>query len=170
MRYWLLRPLRYFYEALRESTTPHGLALGAALGMLVGLAPKDNLTAMLLAMLVLAIRNNLAAAALSALLFSWLAPVTDPLAHTVGDFLLRLRVLQPVYAFLYDLPLAPWTALNNTVVAGSLLIGLASFYPCYRVARYLTQQYGPALLARLEKYRLWRVLIGADFVAGIKAP
>jgi hypothetical protein len=70
---------------------------------------------------------------------------------------------------LYDLPLAPWTALNNTVVAGSLLLGLAAFYPSYRVWRYLAAQHGPPLVARLEKLRLWRVLAGADFVAGIKS-
>lgn len=169
MRYWLLRPLRYFCEAFRDSTTPHGLALGAALGMLVGLVPKGNLTAMLLAVLVLAIRNNLAAAALSALVFSCLGSVIDPVAHSIGDMVLKVRLLQPIYAYLYDLPLAPWTALNNTVVAGSLLLGLAAFYPSYRVWRYLAEQHGPPLVARLEKLRLWRVLAGADFVAGIKS-
>lgn len=168
MRYWLLQPLRHFVEALRESGTAHHLALGAALGMLVGLVPKDNLTAMLLAMLVLALRNNLAAAACSTLLFSLLSPLTDPIAHAVGETVLKFGPLQPVFAFLYDLPIAPWTALNNTVVAGNLLLGLALFYPVYRVARYGVQQYGPPLLARIEKFRVWRVLSGADFVARVK--
>jgi uncharacterized protein (TIGR03546 family) len=168
MRFWLLRPLTYLVEALRETGTSRYLAVGAALGMMVGLVPKDNLTAVLLGMLVLAVRNNLAAAAFSALFFSWISPLVDPVAHTLGEFVLTINALQGLFAFLYDLPVLPWLGLNNTVTAGSLMLALLLFYPVYRVARFAAERYGPLLVARLEKYKAWQVLSGANLAAGMK--
>lgn len=168
MRFWLLRPLTHLVAALRKTSTPHYLALGAALGMLVGVVPKDNLTAMVLGMLVLAIRNNLAAAALSALVFTWISPLFDPVADALGSFVLKLDALQGLFAFLYDLPLLPWLGLNNTVTAGSLMLGLLFSYPVYRMAKFAAKRYGPGLVARLEKYKAWQVLSGANLAAGVK--
>jgi uncharacterized protein (TIGR03546 family) len=168
MRFWLLRPLSHVVDALRATASARHLAVGAALGMLVGLAPKDNLTAVLLGMLVLAVRNNLAAAALSALVFSTISPLVDPLAHALGHTVLTIGALQGLYARVFDLPLIPWTGLNNTVVVGSLLIGLLLFYPVYRVVKYAVQRYQPSLAARLEKYRVWQILRGANLAAGVK--
>lgn len=61
---FLSKPTRLLAELLTQTASPNQIAWGFALGMLVGRVPKGNLTAWLLAVLVLATRANLAAAAL----------------------------------------------------------------------------------------------------------
>jgi len=126
--------LRIFVRLLRAGGTPNGLALGFALGMMLGLLPKGNLTALGLSLLVLALEVNLTAVAAATLLFSWVAVATDPLAHRLGWAILTLPSCQSAFAKLYELPLVPWTALNNTVVLGSLVLSLVLFYPVYRLS------------------------------------
>lgn len=59
--FWFIKPLRYLAGALRDLNSPRRIALGVALGMLVGLVPKDNLTAAALGVVLLTFRVNLAA-------------------------------------------------------------------------------------------------------------
>lgn len=59
--FWFIKPLRYLAGALRDLNSPRRIALGVALGMLVGLLPKDNLTAAALGVVLLTFRVNLAA-------------------------------------------------------------------------------------------------------------
>ncbi|HPM83733.1 MAG TPA: hypothetical protein PLF81_23670, partial [Candidatus Anammoximicrobium sp.] len=67
-------------------------------------------------------------------------------------------------------PAMAWTGLNNTVVVGSLALGLWLFYPVYfltsRSVMRLQKRYGARLSGRLKKYRLYQVLLGADLSTG----
>jgi len=137
--------------------------------MLIGLVPKGNLTAGLLMVILLGTRVNLGAGTLSAILFSWVGAVADPLTHRIGEALLTNRSLQPTWAYIYDLPLMPWTGFNNTVVLGSLLFGLWLFYPVYRLSELAFERCQPWVVARLGKYRIARLLWGAEIAVGWRA-
>lgn len=155
----VLRPVRYFVEALANGDAPQRIGLGVALGMLVGLVPKGNLTAVVLGVLALSLQANLAAVLGSAGLFTLLSVWVDPLAHDVGLRVLSRPGLQSIGAWLYDLPLVPWTALNNTVVFGSLLLGAVLFWPVYYMVWRGCQRGRPWLAARLAKYRVREALL-----------
>jgi len=103
------------------------------MGMTIGLMPKGNLTAVVISAVVLATQANLAAAGLSTALFTWAAGWTDPLAHRLGSAILAQPSCQNSLARLYEWPLMSWTALNNTVVLGSLVLSLLLFYPAYHL-------------------------------------
>jgi uncharacterized protein (TIGR03546 family) len=165
----LLKPLRLLGEALSESATPRQMALGFALGMVIGLVPKGNLTAAALMVVLLGSRVNLGMGLAGAMLFSWIGVLTDPVAHRVGHALLARPSLRPMWAWLYDLPVVPWTGFNNTVVLGSLLIGLGLFYPAWRVSERAFARIQPPLCARLAKYRIVQLLAGTELVAGWRA-
>lgn len=156
----LIRPLRYLLKAFRDNDSPSQLALGVALGMMVGLLPKDNLLAVGVGMILLASRANLASASLSALAFSWLAAWADPLAHRIGFWLLSLEPLNGIYVGLFSLPLVAWTKLNNTVVMGNLVLGLVLAYPVYRISRRLIESHGPRLADRLRQAKLHEFVFG----------
>jgi uncharacterized protein (TIGR03546 family) len=162
---WLIRPARALVEALTDAGTPQQLALGFTLGMLVGLVPKDNLTAWILATLLLATRSNLAMAGLGAFAFSWMGMLLDPLSHRIGLMLLEAGALRPIWTWLFQLPLMPWTALNNSVVLGSLVLGIMLLYPVYRVARPLFAWLLPRLTDRAARWHIGKVLYGADVIA-----
>jgi len=154
MFYWMLRPFSVITAMLSHDDAPHQIGLGAALGMMAGLLPKDNLLAMLLATAIVCIRCNLGAAGLFALLFSWVGLITDPVACLAGSLILESPQLQPVLAWLYGLPLMPWTNFNNTAVAGNLLIGAIAAYPMYAGAFHAADQWARPVAELLAKYRI----------------
>ncbi len=157
-------PGRALVKVLTNADSPRQIALGFALGMLVGLVPKGNLIAITLATVLLASRANLGAGALSALLFTWVGFLADPISHRIGLGLLQLAMLRPAWTWLYNLPLLPWTAFNNTVVLGSLILGLALLYPVYRAAKPAAAWAAPRLRERLMRYHVGKVLFGAEVI------
>jgi uncharacterized protein (TIGR03546 family) len=157
-----LRALQMVVDALTEDASPKKLAWAVALGFVIGLVPKDNLTAALLMALLCTLRVNLAAGAASAFFFSWLGLLTDPVAHRLGNWLLTTPSLESFWTALYYSPVVPWTAFNNTVVLGSLLLGLALLYPVRLAAEPLAVRFLPPLHARLNKWQATRWLSRAE--------
>ena len=132
---WLSRPLRSLRDTLEFGDTPRQIALGIALGMVIGLVPKGNLMCVLLCLGALSIRVNLGATMISAVAFSLLSPMADALTHRIGLKLLTWDMLRPAFDMMYDLPLVPWTAFNNTVVLGSFALGTMMFLPTYWISK-----------------------------------
>ncbi len=153
MLLWLIRPLRYAAQLLSPHDSPRQLAMGFALGTIVGLVPKGNLTAAGLTVVLFASRVNLGTGMIAAFCFSWIGTLLDPMTHRVGLAILTYQPLQPLWARLHDLPLVPWTGLNNTVVLGSLLLGTGQCYFSYRLVKPLFTRYQPVVLAQMQKLR-----------------
>jgi uncharacterized protein (TIGR03546 family) len=152
------RPFRYLAEVFLAGESPRQLAVGVTLGMMIGLVPKGNLIAVGLLVLLFAVRANLTTGTIAAVLFSWLGALLDPISHRLGQAFLGARMLQPIWAYLYDLPLVPWTGFNNTVVLGSFVLGICLAYPVYRASRRVFEVYQPWIAERLQAYQLsWLV-------------
>jgi uncharacterized protein (TIGR03546 family) len=158
--------LRYLAKALTADDSPRQLALGFALGIAVGLIPKGNLTAVTLTVVLFASRVNVGAGMVSAFLFSWVGSLLDPVSHAIGLSLLTSTPLQPLLSRVFDLPIVPWTSLNNTVVLGSLILGAAQFYFSYRLSKPVFARYQPVVVGRLAKYKVAHVLLGSDVASG----
>jgi uncharacterized protein (TIGR03546 family) len=123
--------LRKFCRALLASNAPEQLALGFTIGMMIGLVPKGNLIALSLCVLLFSMRCNKGLGLAVAVAFSFVGPWTDQFAHRLGLAMLSVEPIQATYASIFQQPLGPWLGFNNTVVAGSLLIGLYVAYPIY---------------------------------------
>lgn len=158
----LLRPLTSLLLAMLEEESAAVLAASLTFGMVLGFVPKDNVLALLLGALLLALRFNLTLSTASAAVFSGIAAMLDPIAHALGRAVLTLPSLTNFFGWMYELPLVPWTRLNNTVVMGSLLLALALSTPLYLTARYLVVQYRPTLLEWLRQTGLETWLHAAD--------
>jgi len=126
-----LRPVRSIFRSLLAHDAPDQLAAGFALGMVLGLVPKGNLIAVSLLVLLFSLRVNVGMGLLAAFVFSWVGPVLDPFADKLGSYVLTAPTMQPTYAKLFQLPLGPWFEFDNTIVVGSLLIGLYASYPVF---------------------------------------
>lgn len=162
----LLRPLRGVSKVLVAEDSPRQLALGFALGMVIGLVPKGNLIAVALTVALFSTRVNLGMGLLSAGLFSWLGVYLDPASHDLGMKLLGAESLRPFWNFLYDVPLARWSGFNNTVVLGGLLLGAVLFYPAYEVSRLVFAKVQPPAREWLRRFWVTRVLFGLELAAG----
>ena len=133
---------RRITHALLSSTAPAQLAAGFTLGMIIGFVPKTNLIALSLYVLLCSLRCNKGIGVAAAMLFSFSNGWLDPFAHKLGMIVLGYQPLQATYASMFTMPLGPWLGFNNTVVAGSLLIGVYVAFPVYFFSR--------ALFASLE--------------------
>lgn len=160
---FLWKPFRLAADVLTADATPRQLAFGIAFGLLLGLVPKGNLIAAALVFVLSAIRVNLAAAAFSAFVFSWLGPFADPLTDRVGSWLLNHESLQSFWTSLANRPIVPWTSFHNTVVLGSVVTGLVCFYPVYRASLWPLNRYLPRMQAFAARFRIARWLWGAEW-------
>lgn len=168
----VLRPLRGFVAVLVANDSSRQIAAGVALGAVIGLVPKGNLIAATLAILLCSLRVNRTAGLLAAAAFSWIGLHADAFTHRLGASLLTIESLQPYYAAAYNLPLGPWIGFNNTVVLGSLVVGLYAAYPVYLIAKLLLDRYQAPLAAWLMRRRVARWLLGADLTSrlGLSGP
>lgn len=159
----LLKPLRFLAKALVAVDSPSQLAAGLALGFALGLIPKTSLLASLGLIVIAALQVNLAAAYGAAALASLAGPLADPLAHAVGKALLmKAAFLTPLWTALYNLPLVPWTGFNNTVTLGWTVLGALLSYPLYRAALPWCERYRDSVGARLRRFKVVQLLLGAD--------
>ncbi|MBM83554.1 MAG: hypothetical protein CMJ78_23590 [Planctomycetaceae bacterium] len=159
---FLLRPIRFLVTALVEDNTPKRMAIGFALGVVVGLVPKGNLIAITLMMLLGFLRVNLGTGMVTAFIFSWIGMLLDPVTHMIGLFVLTHEALRSTWISFGDMPLAPWTDFNNSIVLGSFLLGLVLAYPSYRISEPLFAKYTPDWRERLLKLKIVHLLWGTD--------
>ncbi|MEM9186541.1 MAG: TIGR03546 family protein [Planctomycetota bacterium] len=166
----LLRPLRNAALVLLANDSSRQIAAGVAIGMVLGLVPKGNLIAVALGVALFGLKVNRSAGLLSAAAFSWMGAATDGFTHNLGAKALAVDGMQSTYAWLYELPLGPWIGFNNTVVLGSLLLGLYASYPCYLAAKLLLDRFQTPIAAWLKRRRVTRWLLGADLTTRFGTP
>jgi uncharacterized protein (TIGR03546 family) len=158
----LLQPLRQLIDSLRANDSPRQVAWGCTLGMVLGLLPKGNLIAVALGVLLCSLRINRSAGLAAAGIFTLVGPRLDSFSQLIGNKLLTEPALQPMWIWLYELPLGPWIGFNNTVVLGSLVMGIWMGYPCYWTAHLAWQRFHPTLADYVARYRVTRWLTGVS--------
>lgn len=161
----LLRPVRFLAQALLANDSPRQTAWGVTLGMIVGLLPKGNLLAIVLAMLLCGTRANVAAGLLGVGVFSWIGWGLDDFAHRLGALALLWQPARDAFTWLFNQPLGPFIGFNNTVVMGQLLIGLYLAFPMYKLSHAIAAKWQPRLSKWLMSYRVVRWVRGAELGA-----
>jgi uncharacterized protein (TIGR03546 family) len=126
-----------------KETKPQHIALAVALGVMLGLVPKTNLIALVLVLALFLARCNLGFGIVVAALVSLATPRIDAMADTLGTRLLAEAKFIDLEATLFQYPFFAWTALNNTVVLGCFVVGLAAFFPIYLVVYTLCRMIQP---------------------------
>src|SRR2546423_12357003 len=97
----IIAGMRRLVRALVSSNAPEQLALGFTIGMMIGLVPKGNLIALSLCVLLFSMRCNKGLGLAAAVVFSFVAPWTDPFAHRLGHAALSLQPIQTTYASIF---------------------------------------------------------------------
>ena len=127
--------LRKIARLLLTGSAPSQLAAGFTIGMIIGVMPKTNLIALSLCVLLFSMRCNKGLGLAAAIAFSFVGQWTDPFADRIGLAVLSIQSMQATYASTFNMPLGPWLGFNNTVVTGSLLLGLYVAFPVYWFTR-----------------------------------
>ncbi|MEO1496489.1 MAG: TIGR03546 family protein [Planctomycetota bacterium] len=164
MSQWFLGSFRTVVQALVAHDSAGQIAAGVAIGAVLGLLPKATLLALAFVIALGALRVNRAAGLAAAGLTAALTPLLDPMLHWLGIRVLSVASLQPTFAWLYEAPLGPWIGFHNTVGMGALLVGLYVAYPLFLAVRTVLERIRPRLVRWIQRYRIARVLLGADVV------
>ncbi len=150
---------RGFTHSVSGFDSEHRVTMGIVLGMLAGLMPKDSLLAyVFIGLLVLSLANMLAGV-VSLIVFSYVGPLLDQWSDSLGYSVLTQPALQNVLAGMMQMPLLPWMRLDNTVVMGNFLIGLALVYPMYWIGFRCYSRIKPNLIRWFAANRSTRWLV-----------
>ncbi|GAA4466958.1 TIGR03546 family protein [Novipirellula rosea] len=130
---WSIKLFSNVRHAIAGRKYPHQLAGAVAIGALLGIIPHGNLLALFVLIVLLSLKINHSMAALTTIGTTFAATKLDPYSHDVGSYILTHPTLGPKMASFWKLPLVPWTDLNNTIVLGSFVIGLAAVLPIFLI-------------------------------------
>ena len=161
----LLRPLRQLLRILKAHDTPAQIAGGFTLGALIGWLPMGNLIAVAALLLLCSIRVSRPAGVLGAMLFVWIGAVADPFAHAIGLKLLNIGSLEEFYTALYNAPTGPWIGFNNTVVLGSLVLGVYFSFPIFWLSYWLCHVVQQHLAERARRRAVHQLVAGMNLGA-----
>lgn len=150
--------IRQFVKGLLKENEPYQIALGLSFGMMIGIIPKNNLTAQLLFIFALSTKANIPFLILSIFFFSSLAPISDIITDKIGYYILTLKSLEPFFTKIYNMPVIPWTDFNNTVVMGGLILGLSLFIPSYFLFKKFGNYYNLFLKNKISNSRFVKFL------------
>ena len=131
MLIFFIKQLMSVRQAIVGRNEPAQLAWGVSFGVLLGIVPHGNLLAVGLLILLLSLRVNHGIATVAAVASTFLATTLDPYSHQLGNYVLTHEDYSTHLASAWQLPFVPWTDINNTIVMGSLLIGLAAIVPIF---------------------------------------
>lgn len=155
----LLKLIQSIFKTLHSDGTPNqvawGIALGAALGIIPLLTLQNALVFVLLVMLNVSFSGGMLGWALA-------VPVgfaLDPLFDAIGRYLLITRAdLTPFWTRVLNLPLAPYSGVNNTVTLGATLVWLVSLPLLYWGARAGVAKYRVTWGPKIERSHFMRAL------------
>src|SRR5690606_33146185 len=90
-------------KTLHSKEEPHNIALGFALGSIIGLTPLLSLHNLLVFCIILVLNVSIPAAFFGIFCFGCFAYFFDPQFHSLGYYLLvEVEALQPVWTYLYN--------------------------------------------------------------------
>ncbi len=119
--------------------------------MVLGLMPKENLTFVAIALMLLVLPVNITSGICSMILFTWVSSLTDPTAHGLGQSVLRFEMVRHLLGNFYEFPFAAWSGLDNTVVIGNMVLGLILCFPVYLITIYFMRHCQPAIAVQLRR-------------------
>ncbi len=128
---WIARIVAGLYSNRR----PGEVAAAIATAVLLTLIPGSNLLWFGLLALMFFLRINHAVALVFIAILAPVSSVADPLLHRIGHAVLTAPGLHGFFTSLYNLPPAPFTRFNNTLVMGGLIAGLALWVPLFLIGR-----------------------------------
>lgn len=159
----LLKQIFAFFKMLNSENGTNQLALGLALGLVLGFSPILSIQGVLILLLAFFFRVQLGAAFLSAFFFKFVAFILDPVCDHLGRLVLEMEGFRPLFVQMYNMPLVPLTRFNNSIVMGSGVIGFALVIPAFFVFRILIEKYRVTVVARFKQSKVWKLWVGTTF-------
>ena len=122
---------------LSQYRSPAQIAWAIAIGIVLGLIPKDNLVVIALVTMIACLRINQLVACSTAIALSFASVWFTPITAAVGSTLLEQPMIARAIGSLYQYPVLPWACLENILVLGGIGVGTLTFLPSYAICFWL---------------------------------
>ena len=152
----LIKLIQSLFGALHSEGTPGQLALGIALGSIMGLTPLLNIHNAIVFAAIVLLDVSFAGGLLGWALFVPIGFLLDPLFDWIGHSLLLAPALRGLWTSLYNMPIVPLTNFNNTIVLGSLVFALVLLVPLFLATRWAVARYRVTVGARVRQSKFYR--------------
>ena len=150
------------FKALRSASSPGQIAGGFIIGMLLGLISLKSLFSAAAIVLLLVINVNVAMAVAGYAVFRLIAWGVDPWLHALGYALLaQAAPLEPVWMYLYNLPLFSFTRFNNTVVMGGFAAYAVLVVPVYILVMRFVTVYRERWEQKVQRWKIVQAVKGS---------
>ena len=154
----MLTIIAKIFKTLNSETDPFQISLALCFSMIAGLTPLWSLHNIVVLLLTLILRVNLATFLLGWAGFSGIAYLLDPLFHILGLHILTNNALQGLWTSLYNSTLWRLSNFNNSILMGSLVISLVLFVPLYFLSKLVVDKYREHILSWVMKSRIVQAL------------
>ncbi len=148
-----------FLKELNSATSTKMMILAVVLGLMAGFLPFVNFFTILIFITVLVFRIPIGLFLASFSFFEVIGYFLDSVFNKTGAFLLNLSFLKPLWTFFYNIPFFRWSGFNNTIVMGSLVLGIVFGIILYFVLDKSIKLYRTKVFEKLKtkKYLSWLV-------------
>jgi len=157
----LIKLIQSLVGALHSEGTPGQLALGIALGSILGLTPLLNVHNAIVFAALMLLNVSFAGGMLGWALFVPIGFLLDPLFDWIGHSLLLAPALRGLWTSMYNMPIVPLTNFNNTVVLGSLVFALLCFVPLFLATRWAVARYRATVGERVRQSKFYRAVMAS---------
>lgn len=155
----VFKTIHQILKLLNSETAPSQLASGVAFGFLIGLTPFFGLHNLCFFLVVFLFRINLSFFFLSWGFGSAISFFLDPLFDRFGYWaLVDFRTARPFWIEITSGSIWPFFRFNNTVMIGSLMVGLLIFFPLFFLTMKLVSLYRQKWRDQLRESRWVKAL------------
>jgi uncharacterized protein (TIGR03546 family) len=158
----LLKLIQSIIKTLHSEGTPGQVALGIALGSVLGLTPLMNVHNLIVFSLIVLLNVSFGGGMLGWALFVPVGFLLDPLFDRIGAALLGAASLRPLWTAWYNTPLLPYTNFNNTVVLGSVVGWLLLAVPIFFAARWGVARYRTTIGERVRQSKFYKAVTASQ--------
>ena len=158
----LLKLIQSIIKTLHSEGTPGQVALGIALGSVLGLSPLMNVHNLIVFSAIVLLNVSFGGGMLGWALFVPVGFVLDPVFDRIGASLLGAPSLRPLWTSWYNTPLVPYTNFNNTVVLGSVVAWLVLLVPIFFAARWAVARYRATIGERVRQSKLYKAITASQ--------
>ncbi len=155
---FFIRPVAKLIAALNSNSKPGAVAAAVAVAFLLALVPSINLLWPVLFIISLIARLNWGFEIVFIALFKWIVPLIDAFIEPVGW---RILQSETVSAFVYrinDIPGLIYLGLNDSLMVGGLIAGVAAWLPLFFLARLIIVLFREKISPRLAKSKFINAL------------
>lgn len=158
----LLKLLQSIIKTLHSEGTPGQVAVGIAMGSVLGLTPLMNVHNLIVFSLIVLLNVSFGGGMLGWALFVPVGFILDPVFHAIGLRLLEAPSLRPLWTDWFNTPLVPYTNFNNSVVLGSVVGWLLLTVPIFFGARWGVARYRATIGERVRQSKLYKALTASQ--------